>query len=130
EDPVPVRWEVASDEGFADVVASGIAVAEAKWAHSLHVEAAGLEPDTWYWYRFSIGDQYASPVGRTRTAPGPGQPVDRLRFGFASRQHWESGWYNAHRDIAADPELGLLVFLGADIYEYGALPVTPGKTVR
>ena len=128
--PVPVRWEVAADEGFADVVSSGVAVAEPDWAHSLHVEAGDLEPDTWYWYRFSVGDQYTSPVGRTRTAPDQDADVDRLRFGFASCQHWESGWYNAHRDIAADADLDLLVFLGDYIYEYGANPVRPGESVR
>ncbi len=130
EDPVPVQWEVASDEGFGDIVASGVAIAEAAWAHSLHVEAGGLEPNTWYWYRFAVGDQYTSPAGRTRTAPDRDEAVEALRFGFASCQHWESGWYNAHRDIASDADLDLVVFLGDYIYEYGALPVTPGSTVR
>jgi putative N6-adenine-specific DNA methylase len=34
------------------------------------VEAKGLEPDRWYWYRFMVGDA-VSPIGRTRTAPRP-----------------------------------------------------------
>ena len=52
---LPVRWEVAADDGFEDVVASGDAVAEPALAHAVHVDASGLEPATWYWYRFSVG---------------------------------------------------------------------------
>ncbi len=127
--PAPVRWEVALDEAFQDVVSSGVAVAEPRWGHSVHVTADGLEPATWYWYRFAIGD-HQTPAARTRTTPAPGADVERLRFGFASCQHYESGWYNAHRDIAATEDLDLLLFLGDYIYEGNARPVTPGDTVR
>ena len=54
-----------------------------EWAHSVHVEAEGLEPERWYWYRFTAGDAQ-SRIGRTRTAPAPtkvgGQAAVRLRF--------------------------------------------------
>ena len=71
DQPLPVRWEVAADAEFTDVVASGDAVAEPALAHSVHVDASGLEPGTWYWYRFAVGERL-SPVGRTRTAPAAG----------------------------------------------------------
>ena len=41
---VPVRWEVAEDARFARIVRSGTAIADAGWAHSVHVEVAGLRP--------------------------------------------------------------------------------------
>src|SRR5690242_794125 len=41
---VPVGWEVARDEGFGNVVASGTAYATPEWAHSVHVEVNGLQP--------------------------------------------------------------------------------------
>ena len=129
DEPAPVRWEVASDEAFGEIVASGVAVADPAWAHSVHVTAGDLEPATWYWYRFTVGD-HTSPVGRTRTTPDAEAEVERLRFGFASCQHWESGFYNAHRDIAATEDLDLMLFLGDYIYEGGARPATPGETVR
>ena len=44
----PVAWEVASDEQFTDIVASGTADAEPAFAHSVHVDVQGLEPDPWY----------------------------------------------------------------------------------
>ena len=112
---VPVRWEVARDEKFAHIAASGTAYATPDWAHSVHVEVNGLEPARWYWYRFIAGDA-ASPAGRTRTAPGPAARPDRLRFAFASCQQYEQGFYGAWRHAAAD-ELDLVAFLGDYIYE-------------
>ncbi|MBL8487660.1 MAG: alkaline phosphatase D family protein [Rhodocyclaceae bacterium] len=112
---VSVEWEIADDPAMARVVRRGTAVAEAAWAHSVHAEVAGLEPDRWYWYRFRAGGQ-ASPVGRTRTAPAPGAPVEKLRFAFASCQHFEQGHFTAYGPMVADgPDL--IVFLGDYIYE-------------
>jgi alkaline phosphatase D len=115
EQPVPLRWEVASDEAMRAIVASGTAIAEAGWAHSVHVEPRGLEPDRPYWYRFTAGDAQSS-VGRARTAPRADAAVARLRFAFASCQQYEQGYYGAHRHIAAD-DPDLVVFLGDYIYE-------------
>jgi alkaline phosphatase D len=112
---IPVRWEVAEDESMRQVVASGTAAAEPDWAHSVHAEPRGLAPDRWYWYRFRAGDAL-SPVGRTRTAPVPGAPAARLRFAFASCQHYEQGWFNAYRHLVRD-EPDLVAFLGDYIYE-------------
>ncbi|MGH9576444.1 MAG: alkaline phosphatase D family protein, partial [Terriglobales bacterium] len=112
---VPVHWEIAADESMRKIVASGIAEAHPAWAHSMHVEPRGLEPDRWYWYRFHAGDA-TSPVGRTRTAPAAGAAVSRLRFAFASCQQYEQGYFNAYRHIAADAP-DLVAFLGDYIYE-------------
>ena len=113
--PYPVRWEIASDEAMRTIVASGAAVAEPQWAHSVHVEPKGLEPDRWYWYRF-MADDAATPVARTRTAPRLDAAVDRLRFALASCQQYEQGYYAAHRHIAADAP-DLVAFVGDYIYE-------------
>ena len=87
---VEVVWEVARDERMADVVQRGTTLASATLGHSVHVEVDGLEPGRWYWYRFRTGVD-ESTVGRTRTLPAPGAPADRLRFAFASCQHYEQG---------------------------------------
>ena len=112
---IEVRWEVARDEGFRDIVRHGRALPEAQTAHSLHVEVDGLAPARWYWYRFMAGEA-VSPVGRTRTAPAAGAAVDRLRLAFASCQQYEQGFYAAHRHMAAE-DLDLVIFLGDYIYE-------------
>jgi alkaline phosphatase D len=112
---VPVRWEVATDDGFRDVVRRGTAVARPEWGHSVHVDVGRLHPGRWYFYRFRVRDQL-SPVGRTRTAPARGATGDRLRFLFGSCQNWQSGcwplWAHAPAD---DPDL--VLHLGDYIYE-------------
>jgi alkaline phosphatase D len=114
-DPVLVRWQVAHDERFARIVRRGSARARPSGAFSVHVEVDGLEPARWYFYRF-IADGEVSPVGRTRTAPAAGDRPDGLRFGLGSCQHFEHGFYGAHRHLAAE-DLDLMVFVGDYIYE-------------
>jgi len=113
--PIPVRWEISASESFSTPVSSGNTMAEPQWAHSVHVEPQGLEPDRWYWYRFTSGDA-VSPTGRTRTAPAAGAAVARLRFAFASCQQYEQGYFNAYPHMARD-DLDLVAFLGDYIYE-------------
>ncbi len=115
---VEVVWEVARDEGMADVVRRGASVARGALGHSVHVEVDGLEPGRWYWYRFRAGAD-ESAVGRTRTLPAAGAPADRLRFAFASCQHYEHGYYTAYRHMAED-DLDLVFHLGDYIYEGAA----------
>jgi alkaline phosphatase D len=113
---VPVRWELAEDEAFTRMAARGIEDAVAADAHSVHAEPAGLQPDRWYWYRFSaLGQQ--STAGRTRTAPAADARVAQLDFAIASCQRWDTGHYAAWRHTAADT-LDLVLFLGDYIYEY------------
>ena len=114
-DRTTVRWELAEDEAFRSVVASGVETAEAAWAHSVHAEPAGLAPGRWYWYRFgALGDR--SAAGRTRTAPAP-DAVATLEFAIASCQRWDAGHYAAWRHMAAE-DLDLVLVLGDYIYEY------------
>jgi len=116
-EPVEVRWEVAADEGMRRVVQSGRAVANAEWAHSVHVEVEGLAPDRWYWYRFHVSGEI-SPVGRARTFPAAGTRPDRLRFAFASCQKYETGYYTALEHLARE-DVDLILHLGDYIYEKG-----------
>lgn len=120
---VSVQWEVASDERMSRVVQRGTVAATPAWAHAVHVEVQGLEPGRWYWYRFRTGSA-TSPIGRTRTAPAADTVPDRLRFAFASCQHYEQGYYVAYRHMRAD-DLDLIVFLGDYVYEssWGRDPV-------
>jgi alkaline phosphatase D len=111
---VEVAWEVASDEAMRQVVRRGRTMADDRFAHSVHIEVAGLSPGRPYWYRFTA-QGHQSPVGRARTAPARG--LDKMKVVMASCSHWELGWFSAYRHMAAeDPDL--VLFLGDYIYEY------------
>lgn len=118
-EPVKVSWIVAEDEGLGKVVAQGQANAVPEWAHSVHVEVAGLQPDRWYWYQFKAGGE-TSPKGRTRTMPAAGTLPQRLRFAFASCQHYETGLYTAYEHMVRE-DLDLVFHLGDYIYEYAGI---------
>ncbi|MEU5790918.1 alkaline phosphatase D family protein [Micromonospora purpureochromogenes] len=122
--PVEVRWEVAADERFRQVVRRGTATARPESAHSLHVELAGLLPGREYFYRFHA-EGHTSPLGRTRTAPAPWTLPAALAMGFASCSHYEQGWFTAYRRLAeTEPEL--ILHLGDYQYEY-AREVGPNR---
>ncbi|UJW33488.1 alkaline phosphatase D family protein [Saccharothrix sp. AJ9571] len=112
-----VEWQIAKDEKFTDLVRHGRTWASPESAHSVHVEADGLAPGTEYFYRFRTGSEI-SPVGRTRTAPAPGQMSD-LTMCFASCSHYGQGYFTAYRHLAQD-EPGLILHLGDYQYEYAA----------
>ena len=114
---VEVKWTIAEDEAFSKVAKRGVAVAAPSLGHSVHVEAGGLRPERWYWYRFeAAGEQ--SAAGRFRTAPARGETPARLRLAFASCQQWTQGLWTAYRHMAAE-DLDLVVHLGDYIYEQG-----------
>lgn len=110
-----VQYEIAEDEGMKNVVQRGTAAAVPQLGHSVHVEVEGLRPDRWYWYRFRVGDA-ESRIARTRTLPARDAQPERLRFAFASCQHYEAGLYTAYEQMARD-ELDLVFHLGDYIYE-------------
>ncbi|MBY4129375.1 alkaline phosphatase D family protein [Rhodococcus fascians] len=113
---VPVRWQIAADENFAQLSREGIELATEFDGWSIHVDVRGLEPGREYFYRFLVGP-HASPVGRTKTAPALGQPLSTLDFAWASCQKWEDGFFGAYGDLAAS-NLDVVFFLGDYIYEY------------
>jgi alkaline phosphatase D len=122
---VAVEWRIASDDQMRRVVRRGRAPASPELAHSVHVEAGGLEAGRDYWYQFSAGGE-ESGIGHTRTAPAAGSAPAQFRFAFASCQHYETGYYTAYEDMASD-DLDAVIHLGDYIYEGGA---TEGRVRR
>ena len=112
---VEVDWEIGTDEKLSKIVKKGRATATPDLAHSVHVDVRGLEPATWYWYRFRTGG-HTSPIGRTKTAPASRRKLDKLSFAFASCQHYEAGFFTAYEHMASE-DLDLIVHLGDYIYE-------------
>ena len=116
---VAVRWELSEDESFTRVFKSGIALAQAAWAHSIHAEVDTLPAGRWFYYRFILGDAI-SAVGRTRTMPAS-REEGSLRFILASCQNYQHGYFSA-LDHAAGENPDLVIWVGDYIYEYGPLP--------
>jgi alkaline phosphatase D len=124
-EPVEVAWELAEDEAMTRIVRRGTAVAQPAWGHSVHVELTGLRPDRWYWYRFRAGAE-TSAKGRARTMPAANTLPERLRFAFASCQHYETGYFTAFDHMAGDSP-DLIIHLGDYIYEGGITANRPRR---
>jgi len=115
-DTFPIDWHIATDPDFGNVVQSGTVQASEAYDHTAKIAVAGLNPYTRYWYRFTSKGQ-TSPVGRARTAPAAGAPVEKLKIGVCSCANYTSGYYNAYRAMANE-DLDYFVHLGDYIYEY------------
>ncbi len=114
-----VPWEVATDRGFDDVVASGVFDPVAESDFTVNVRVDGLQPMTTYYYRFSSGPPSASSAsvtGRTRTAPA--DEAQRLRFAVTSCTSIFSGYFNGYRAIARRLDLDGLIHVGDYTYDF------------
>ena len=119
---VRVAWEVATDRRFRRVVRRGRFLTSAGRDHTVKLDARGLEPERWYFYRFTaLGRR--SPVGRTRTAPAADATPANLRLGFASCSNWPAGLFAAYRGLAERTDLHAIVHLGDYLYESGSSAV-------
>ena len=111
---VPCTWQVATDDSFDTVVASGEAAARADRDYTVKVDAAGLAPGTGYCYRF-IANGVTSPVGCTRTLPVGA--VSEFKMAVASCSNYPQGFFHAYRHIA-ESDLDVVLHLGDYLYEY------------
>jgi alkaline phosphatase D len=127
-DPVPVDWVIARDASLGDVVGSGVTEATVEHDWTVHIDAAGLEPDTHYWYGFrALGED--STIARTRTLAAE---TEHLRFAMVSCAKFNAGFFNAYTRIAQRDDLQFLLHLGDYIYEASNTPPasqTPGADI-
>jgi alkaline phosphatase D len=117
---VDVMWELAEDEAFESVVASGDVAATLGSDHTVRVRVDGLASGTRYFYRFTARGT-TSVTGLTRTAPGPGDDVN-VRFALASCQDWIGRYYQSWAALLDEPEVDFVLFMGDWIYETVADP--------
>lgn len=113
---VDLLWEVATDQQFTEILASGLVTAEARYGHAVHVDVSLSAEDGAVFYRFRTGD-WISPVGRTSVA-APADSTDPVVIATASCQNWTAGFYAAYADLVRQSP-DLVVFLGDYIYESG-----------
>ena len=115
-DEVDVRWQVAADPSFDEVVAEGRQATDASRDYTVKVDAAGLPAGRQLYYAFDC-DGVRSPVGMTRTLPVGA--VDSARFAVVSCSNYPYGYFHVYRDIARRDDLDAVLHLGDYIYEYG-----------
>ncbi len=122
----PVLWEVATDETFEQLLATGTAVAVAGDAHTVRAIPNSLPSGRTMNYRFKAGE-FTSPIGRTKTTPTAESASESVRLAVSSCQLMETGYFTAHRDLA-NSDVDLVIWLGDYIYEGGGSSILPGRS--
>ena len=112
-----LRWEMARDMDFAAIVAGGTVTASPDNDYCVKPVASGLDPDSWYYFRFIAADGAMSCIGRTRTLP-VGR-TERFRLAVVGCSNIGFGWFNAYAHIAEADNTDLVLHTGDYIYEYG-----------
>ncbi len=111
-----LSWEVAEDLGFAQIAASGEALAAPARDCCAKAMATGLRPGRWYYYRFIAPSGAISQIGRTRTLPVG--KVAKFRLAVFTCANFAFGWFNAYAHAAEVGDFDLAVHLGDYYYEY------------
>ena len=81
--PYDVAWTVARDEAFATSSAAGRRHRTPKTDGTVHVDVAGLEPGTTYYFQFGQRRATRRSDGRTRALPTPARPPAAGRWSRA-----------------------------------------------
>ena len=120
--PATLRLEVATDEGFDDLVfRSELPGAGVKPSdnYTIRVDLDGLlEPDGVYYYRFGYSGT-RSRTGRCRTLPAETDALESLRLGLLNCQNYQNGYFGAMAQLA-ETNVDFILHLGDYIYEHVA----------
>src|SRR6266404_2564294 len=123
--------QVATDQGFANIVATLGGTTGSDSDFTLKLLAAGLAANTRYYYRFMAPSAVVSPIGQFATAPAASQRA-AVKFGFSGDADGRFRPYPSIANLAAQ-KLDFFVFLGDAIYETAsagspAVPLITGET--
>ena len=113
--PVTVRWRVATDADAQHVVSSGTFETTAARDYTVKADVGGLMPGATYFYAFDV-DGEQSPIGRTKTFPTSG--AARMRFALVCCSNYPAGFFNVYTAITRRPDLDAVVHVGDYIYEF------------
>lgn len=116
-DPIEVKWQVATDTLLTELVANGTFVTDASRDYTVKIDVTGLDAGQTYYYGFSAL-QTNSITGKTKTTPSAEQ-AEHLKFGVVSCSNYQGGYFNAYGKLAERTDLDAILHLGDYIYEYG-----------
>mgnify|MGYP003644063804 CR=1 FL=1 len=115
---VRLTAEISGNADFSGAKIAGEVEALVDRDHIAKITAQGLEPNSWYFYRFIAPDGSKSAVGRTRTLPEG--PTPKFTIGVVGCSNLPFGYFNAYAHAAQNAELDLIVHTGDYLYEYPA----------
>lgn len=110
-----ILWEVAKDNAFGKIIASGNVEAIAARDFTVKVDVKGLSPDSKYFYRFRSANNQ-SATGETRTLPA--KHIDKITLGIFSCSNYPAGFFTPYMEAAKDDGIDYVLHLGDYIYEY------------
>lgn len=111
--PVCVHYRVATDDNMVNVVSSGNVYTSSDIDYTVKVEAKGLSPYTQYYYTFNVcdSDNY-SMMGKTKTAPRPGDKSAAISLAVYSCSNYPFGFFNAFGNPARKQSVDYVLHLG------------------
>lgn len=115
---VRLGWQVMEADANRRVVAEGNVTASSESDGCCKVVAEGLQPDRWYYYRFTARDGSVSDEGRTKTLPAG--RTDKFRMAVFSCSNIAFGWFNAYAAAAQADDFDCVLHLGDYFYEYSS----------
>ena len=124
-EPVTLKWEIASDADFKSLVNSGTVVAIETSGFTAKVDATQLVAGAAYFYRFKDALGTTSTVGSTRTLPASN--AASVKFAVFSCTLYSNGFFNVY-DAAAKSDAQYALHLGDYLYEYSSEPTKFGNT--
>lgn len=110
-----VTWEIATDNQFKQNLKTGMVETTKTDDFTVKVDAAGLQANTIYYYRFRFGNKISS-VGQTKTLP---ITINKVTFAVCSCSNYPAGYFYVYREMAKQ-NVDVIIHLGDYIYEYGA----------
>lgn len=110
-----VTWEIATDNQFKQNLKTGMVETTKTDDFTVKVDAAGLQANTTYYYRFRFGNKISS-VGQTKTLP---ISTNKVTFAVCSCSNYPAGYFYVYREMAKQ-NVDVIIHLGDYIYEYGA----------
>ncbi|HRG88228.1 MAG TPA: PhoD-like phosphatase N-terminal domain-containing protein, partial [Chitinophagales bacterium] len=111
-----LKWEVATDTGFTNIVRHGTANAGTATDFTVKTDVDGLQPGHVYYYRFITEAGKKSQTGIARTLPA--DTVKQFKLAVVSCSSVWAGYFNAYRSIAKRPDIDYVVHLGDYVYDY------------
>lgn len=116
---IPVKWQVATDTSFGNIVKEGIYECSMVNDFTVVEDVTGLSSNGTFYYRFVQEDlKVASVVGETITLPNAGTSLSSLRLAVCSCSNYPAGAFNVY-DAIANSDADVVLHLGDYIYEYG-----------